>query len=478
MAKTRTTSTERPAVGREVPLHRRILWGLGGGADGFIYNGVNGLVDQIYVVAMQFDPRWISLARAIPRLLDFVTDPLVGHLSDNTTSRWGRRRPWMLAGALISALVCVAMWYPPVALGPVAVQAFILGMLVLLFTFGYAMFTIPYTAMGYELSTDYNERTHIFQWRMYAFAATGFLTPWLPKLCLMFEGDKAEVLKGASGVHTVSFIVAGIILLSALAPILGCREHSIWREGAKVRFLDAVRFTFNNKAFWPLVIGNFFVKFGMCLTGVFFYYVLLYHVGGGNMSKGTTAWGIFANVINISTCVAMLPMVKLSDWLGKKQAVVICMAGSAVAYATVWWTLTPATPYLSLVTAASIGIFTNTMPMVVNSMLADVCDVDELNTGHRRQAFYSAVFVTCDKMAMAVALALQGVLLKASGFDASLAVQSAETVASWMKMLLYTQPTGFILGLICVLFYPITRAHAMATRRELDRRQAEREMSA
>jgi len=457
--------------GCHVPLIKRILWGLGGGADGFIYNGVNGLVDQVYVVAMQFDPRWVSLARAIPRLLDFVTDPLVGYLSDNTRTQWGRRRPWMLAGALISAIVAVLMWYPPVALGQATVNVFIVSMLVLLFTLGYAMFTIPYTAMGYELSTDYNERTHIFQWRMYAFAATGFLTPWLPKLCLMFEGDKAEALKGSSGVHMVSFGVAGIILLSALAPILSCREQSLWKNEGKVRFIDAVRFTLRNTAFWPLVLGNFLTKFCMCLTGIFFYYVLLYHVGGGNMAKGTTAWGVFCNVINISTCIAMAPMVRVSDWLGKKQAVLLCMAGSAVAYATVWWTLTPLTPVLSLVTAACIGIFTNTMPMIMNSMLADVCDVDELHTGSGRQAFYSAVFVTCDKVAMAVALALQGVLLKMSGFDASLSVQTPETIAAWMKMLLYTQPTGFVLGLLCVAFYPITKAMALETRRKLDERK-------
>ena len=458
-------------VGHQVPLIKRILWGLGGGADGFIYNGVNGLVDQVYVVAMQLDPRWVSLARAIPRLLDFVTDPLVGHFSDNTRSRWGRRRPWMLAGALISAVIAVLMWYPPVALGQATVNVFIVSMLVLLFTLGYAMFTIPYTAMGYELSTDYNERTHIFQWRMYAFAATGFLTPWLPKLCLMVEGDKAETLKGASGVHMVSFFVAGIIMLSALAPILSCREKTAKKEDGKVRFLDAVRFTLRNKAFWPLVLGNFLMKFGMCVTGVFFYYVLLYHVGGGNMSKGTTAWGIFANVINISTFIAMMPMARVSDWLGKKQAVLICMAGSVVAYATVWWTLTPQTMFLSLVTAACIGVFTNTMPMIMNSMLADVCDVDELHTGRGRQAFYSAVFVTCDKFAMAVALALQGVLLKISGFDASLSVQTPETIATWMKMLLYTQPTGFLLGILCIAFYPITKTMALVTRQKLDERK-------
>jgi Na+/melibiose symporter-like transporter len=112
----------------------------------------------------------------------------------------------------------------------------------------------------------------------------------------------------------------------------------------------------------------------------------------------------------------------------------------------------------------------------MNSMLADVCDVDELRSGHRREAFYGAVFVTCDKIAMGVAMLLQGFLLKASGFDAKQAVQSVETIETWMRWLLMTQPAGFILGMIVIFFYPLSKARLLAIRAELDARTDTRNM--
>jgi GPH family glycoside/pentoside/hexuronide:cation symporter len=123
------------------------------------------------------------------------------------------------------------------------------------------------------------------------------------------------------------------------------------------------------------------------------------------------------------------------------------------------------------VTAACIGFFCNCMPMIMNSMLADVCDVDELNSGHQRQAFYGAVFVTCDKIAMGVAMLLQGFLLTASGFDPGVAIQKAETIGFWLQALLLSQPTGFIAGFLFILLYPITQAKAREVRAQLDARK-------
>ncbi len=113
------------------------------------------------------------------------------------------------------------------------------------------------------------------------------------------------------------------------------------------------------------------------------------------------------------------------------------------------------------------------MPLVMNSMLADVCDMDELACGQQRQAFYGAMFVTCDKLAMAMALFLQGFLVAASGYSAKLVIQAPETIAYWMKALLFTQPVGFLLGFVCILGYPTTRARALEVRRIIEGRKAD-----
>ncbi|HTR40408.1 MAG TPA: MFS transporter [Pseudomonadales bacterium] len=479
---------------KQVPTSRRFLWGIGGATDFISYYGLNGLMDAIYINAMALDPKIIGLARSLPRLLDLVTDPVLGHLSDNTKTRWGRRRPWMAAGAIVAALVAVLMWYPPLKAGLWPSAIFVVGMMVALYTFGYSMFTISYTALGYELSKNYEERTHIFQWRQYAAAVTGFLTPWFIPLCLALDGPLFNVTKGINGVHYVSIGIAAIILLTACGPIFGARETGEEAGKTKIKFREAIRITLRNKAFWPLLAGNFLAKFGTAITTCFFYYVMVYYVSGGDNKIGTAKLAIFYNSINIATVVAMTLVVRFTDRVGKRPAVLVLMLLSSLAYASVWFTLRPhhtgwvlsvadflktnchlpalvAEIWPGIITGICIGIFTNSMPLIMNSMMADVCDVDELECGHQRQAFYGAIFVTCDKLAMAIAMLLQGFLVSVSGYNAKLVMQAPETVAFWMKALLVTQPTGFVLGFCCLLAYPITRAKAMEVRRLIDARR-------
>ncbi|MCX6923317.1 MAG: MFS transporter, partial [Verrucomicrobia bacterium] len=340
-------------------------------------------------------------------------------------------------------------------------------------TVGYAFFTIPYTAMGYEMSTDSDERTHLFKYRLLAFTVVGFLTPWLARLCLEIEGDKAQIFKGVQGVHWVGLGVAGIIVITGLIPILFCKDITHARTESKIAFMDAAKFTLRNKTFWPIILGNFLMKFGMCVTGIFFYYLFIYRIGG-SMKAGATEWGWFVTAITVATLAGTPVVAWASQRAGKKQTVIGLMALSACAYASVWWTFRPelAGLKLYLITGAAIGLFCNTMPMIINSMIADVCDVDELTSGRRREAFYGAVFVTCDKAAIAVTLFLQGFLLQASGFDAKLDLQTSETINTWMHWLLLTQPTGLMLGMLCFLPYPLNQTRLLAVRRQLDGRAA------
>jgi GPH family glycoside/pentoside/hexuronide:cation symporter len=379
----------------------------------------------------------------------------------------------MLAGAVIAAITSIVMWYPPLGQGEMAVNLFVVGMLALLFTVGYSLFTIPYTAMGYEMSTDSDERTHLFKYRLIFYTAAMLVTPWLARLCLEIEGDQAATLKGIEGVRWVSIGVAAAILVSGLIPVFFCRDVIHVSAEKKVPFFDAVKYTFRNKAFQPLILGNFLMRAGMCVSGIFFYYVFVYRIGG-SMKAGATAWGWFVTAITLATLAGTPAVAWLAQHWGKKQTTMALMLASAVAYGSMWWTFTPgsAALHLYLITAVGIGIFCNTLPMVINSMLADVCDADELESGARREAFYGAVFVTCDKLAYAFALLLQGFLLNYSGFNAKLETQTPETVTSWMKWLVATQPTGFVLGVLCILAYPLTRARLREIRAELDTRHA------
>jgi GPH family glycoside/pentoside/hexuronide:cation symporter len=227
----------------------------------------------------------------------------------------------------------------------------------------------------------------------------------------------------------------------------------------------------------------------MAITGVFFYYVFVYHIGKGEQLEGAALLAVFFNAINIATFLAMAPIAALSARIGKKSTLELMLAMSAVAYASLLVTFTNSDDsfirygftlgtfsftffmqWPSIVTGVLIGIFTNTMPMITNSMIADTCDYDELQCGKRREGFYSAVYTSVEKMAWSVSLAFQGVLLVASGFNAMLTHQTPETIRYWILALVITQPVGFLLGVAVIVFYPLTRARVEEIRRTLDAR--------
>ncbi len=492
----------------DVPTKKRFLWGIGGFSDILIFQGVGASASTIYTNALGVNAALVGLACAIPRFLDFFTDPLIGHMSDNTRSRWGRRRPWMFFGLIISALLGVMLWNPPV-MGSAPVPEDFTGlvwyclkapvfwylavMMALLYAVGYAAFSITHVAMGYEMSTDYNERTHLFKWRMSACALAGFVTPFVLPAAMAFEGEKAQVLRGSEGIFTVSIIIGALVLLVGLPSVLFCKEKvSARRHEEKVPFLGAVRMTLDNKPFWLLVASNFIMKFLMCLTGIFFYYIFVYQVASGDQKAGAMFQTIFFVSINVFSLLAMAPVAALTQRLGKKPSLMLMLFMSAVAYGSCWFTLgafrlndNPGAffemwlPFFGnvhvqwpcLITGMLIGFFANTIPMIQGSMIADVCDLDEVKSGHRREAFYGAVFVTTDKLAMAISLAFQGYLLWVSGFNADLEQQSSGTIAFWLKALIITQPAGCLIGLFAIMMYPLTRKHCQQIRDELAARR-------
>jgi len=522
------------------------MWGLGGFTDATIIYGVFSLVNTIYVNALGVNAVLVGLACAISRLLDSFSDPLIGHLSDNTRSRWGRRRSWLLAGLLVCAITTVLLWNAPVSQpnasphsGPLPAEStvdirsstqpsssdraaeptsgaqqpwwttaaeaitmewrtflYLSVMATLLLAVGYALFTIPHYAMGYEMTTDYDERTHLFKWRFIFSAAAGFMTPWLMPLCMWFEGDRAQVLRGSQGVFTVA-VILGIVVLATGFPSLFCKEEAgVTRHDTKVKFLYAARLTFANKPFLLLLASNFVARFGMAITGVFFYYVFVYHIGKGEQLVGAELLAVFFLAINISNLVAMAPMASLSERIGKKPTIILMLAMSTVAYASLLvtfsnsdraffsssfaiggfsWTLFVHWP--TIVTGALIGVFTNTMPMITNSMIADVCDYDELNSGSRREGFYGAVYASTEKIAWSVSLAFQGVLLVASGFNAALTLQTPGTIQYWILALVVTQPVGFVIGIVIIIFYPLSRTRVKEIRSTLAIRARETGLS-
>ncbi len=473
----------------QVPTLQRFYWSLSGFATGIMGNFAM-LVNQIYINALHYDPNMVSVAKSAPMFAGFITGPAIGHLGDNTRSRWGRRKPWLLGGLLLTTLCGLLLWHVPKSDGHWhwGMFIFIAVMFMLLGNIGSGAYGTAAGAMAFEMTTDYNERTQLFKWGSYTGAIAGFVGPWLMPACLWFEGARSQVTRGSVGVMYVAIIMAVMMMLTGLPAILFCREKVADHiSERKVPFVTAVRMTLDNGPFWLLVVSNFVMRFAMNVTGFFFFYLLIYYVGNGDQKLGMTSRAVMYNTISVATLLATSPIAWLTGRIGKKAALLVTLVMSALAYASLGITFTSAPgayarvplpwgiaggaityQWPCLISAVFIGVFTNTMPMIKSSMLADICDLDELKYGHRREGFYSSVFGVCETIAIAVAVALTGLLLSASGFNSNLSQQSHRTMMIWLVAVVVSQPLGFLLGIISILFYPLSRQRMLEIRAQID----------
>jgi len=452
---------------QRVPLHKRIAYGFGALADNFIMNGFGTLVTPIYNIGLKLDPVLLGLAVAIPRVFDAITDPIMGNLSDNTRSRWGRRRPYIVAGAVLSAILLPLIWMPPV-ISQNGMFLYLAMMGTIYFT-TYTVFTIPYAALGFELTGDYDERTRLLAWPNYIGLLGSISMPWLYSIALLsFFGS--EVV----GARWVSVILAVLIIICALIPAVLLREPARAQMQEKIKLWDAIKATLTNRPYFIVLSVNVIVLLGLATMFALGLYINIYHVFDGDKAAAAKMSGISGSLTAALSYVSVLMATMISTRFGKRRAVEVGLVLSLIGSVSLWWTLTPAAPYLQLISAAFIGLGLQGCWMLFISMIGDVCEEDELRTGLRREGIYSAVGGFSRKLAVAAAAIGTGVVLKAAGFDAEIAETTGAPQEVIDRIRIYFvvgQVVVLLLGLFLLQFYPITRERAQETQRILRARR-------
>jgi len=226
---------------------KKSAWALGSIADVYMSNALNYLAFPIYNLGLGVDPRFLGWALGLPRIWEALTDPLMGNISDNTHTRWGRRRPYIFIGAILCMVTFGLIWSPPTGWSPKAIGWYFMGMTFLFYTV-YTVFTIPWGALGLELTSDYNERTRVQAYRT-VFQAVGGLglgTMWV--LAQKWGGGN-----DVAGVRIVGWVFGALILVCGILPALCCREKLHVQSQEKLPFWASVRTTFSNRVFLLLI---------------------------------------------------------------------------------------------------------------------------------------------------------------------------------------------------------------------------------
>ncbi len=469
-----------------ISLIHKVVYGLGAFVNNLLAAAIGGMV-IVLNLGLGMNPALVGLLGALPRLTDAITDPLMGYISDNTRSRWGRRRPYIFVGAIASGVIFMLLWQLPLGKSENwYFWYFLIGSLV--FYLGYTVFATPWVALGYELTPDYHERTRLMGVQNFMGQLAYVVAPWflLIMQAQMFDGmvDGASWLAIAIGIFVIGVgIVPAIFLRERFSHPEPTAEEIAAREAGSTTLWDAVRknlvefgkgfvMTLKVGPFLKLCAATFLVFNGFMLISSFQFYVIIYYVFGGNTELGAEYAGWSGTIGAVSAFIVIGIVTWMSTRFGKRKAFFIAIGISCVGYAMKWFCYNPAVPWLLLVPAPLMAFGLGGLFTLMGSMIADVCDYDEVQSYERREGMFGSIFWWVVKLGMALALAGGGFLLNATGFDVALEGNQTERTIFLMRFFDVVVPiVTSVLAMWAVATFPITEEKAHEIRAELEQRR-------
>jgi len=466
-------TTERS---QRVPLLSKVAYGAGGMADFLNTQLPGGLAIPVYARHFGMDTGLLAIANAVPRLIAVVSSSLIGGISDNTRTPWGRRKPYILAGAVLCALVLPLLWLAPAGASSLTLLLFFGGILSIYSIFD-SMLSVPHQAMGLELSNDYDERTRVQAWKGYISALGFFMAPWFYWFCT--REVFSDVVQGAI---VLSVLVGLIIIAGAAMTVAFCREKTTEAmHQEKIALWPALKLTCRNRPFLLLQGAAVFLMFSISCGGTVGFYLNIDYVCGGDEKFGALLGGVAGTVTTSMTYVGTMLGLWMSTHLGKRTVglfgLLLVVAGGllvsvflAPRYEWLPWIPEQHHPWFTMVPGIVINLGLQACNLVFSSMLADVCDEDEVSTGLRREGAYVAVATAINRTVGIVLILVAGFMPYLAGYtDMSVRPTEGQLVAmKWI--LIAVQGTAALAALAFLWFYPITRHRAESTRRVLDER--------
>lgn len=464
-----------------VPIGQKVAFGAGHLANQ-LFPAALGVFMIILVLALKMDPFLAGVLAALPRLVDALTDPIMGYISDNTNSRWGRRKPYIFIGSIITGISFMVMWQLYPEDGQVYNFFFFLSMS-MVFYLGYTIFATPLIGLGYEMTPDYHERTRLMGFSQLMGQMAWMIAPWF--WYIIYLPSFAE--SAPEGARILSIWVGILCMILGIMPALFCKETlqpevidktklSMSKFVANMKeFFVGIKKTLNNKPFLKLCAATFFVFNGFQTIAQFAFFIIIYYLfNGDSVAAGQwPAW--FGTVSSLATAFLVIPVITyMGTKIGKKKAFIIATLISMVGYALKWWGFNPENPYLMFLPIPLMSFGIGGLFTLMMSMTADVCDLDELNNGlPRREATFGAVYWWMVKLGTAVALLTSGAVLKMVGFDENAASQTAETLTNLrIADILIPIVTGF-LAILVMWNYDITEEKSHEIREVLVSRRGE-----
>jgi GPH family glycoside/pentoside/hexuronide:cation symporter len=464
----------------KISFGQKAAYGSGQFANMVLALSVSALAYPILNIELGMNVALVGVLLMIPRFWDAFTDPLIGYLSDKTRSRFGRRKPFMLVGAISVAIILALMWQIPRDWSTTGHFCYFLGFS-LLFYLAYTVFVTPYMALGFELTADYHERTRLMAVMQFIGQVGAIPMAWV--FALSERDIFANRLEGA---QVVNIGLAVIVILLAMGPILLLRDPTIpkYRERKAEpdqpgvnpfqSFFSGLWLTLKNKNFLLLCGTTFFFFAGHIIAENMGRYLGIYYLYNGDTEQASVLTGYMGTLWPVLSLASIPFMTWMSGRLGKRKAFIICISAALLGHIIKWFCWNPELPYLILLPTPLTALGFGALWTLLASMLADVCDEDELSSGERREGVFTAAYWWIVKLGMAASFGIAGVVLDLSGFDESLeGAQGASTILA-MRIFDMALPIALTaLAILLIKHFALTEEKAYEIKSLLEKRRGE-----
>lgn len=447
-----------------LPRSLKVMHGLGSVAYGVKDNGFSVFLLIFYNQVLGIDAGIVGTVIMAALIFDAFADPIIGELSDRTQSKWGRRLPWLYAAAIPLGIIWMLLWHPP-EMGQTGTIIWLFCTAVLARTL-VAMCEVPSIALVPELTADYDERTRLMRYR-FLFGWAGGLLMLIFAYGIFFTGEKGVSDPAGYDAFSVwgALMMSGAVLISAL----GQHRHVAKQSPPAPRGVGIghafteVKATLSNRAFLWLVSAALFGLINQGLTFALSNYQLAFLWQLKQMEMLYYALLLFATVI-----VAFFIVPPLSARLGKKHAAILLallsLTFNTALYSSWLLDLVPGGPSdPSIMFMFSFLVFSNStavgMMMLTSSMMADVVEASQQETGRRSEGLFFAGYFFMQKCAVGIGTFAAGMILTFANFPQAAAPGQVD-VAVLDGLALYYMVTVLVLGTTGILIlrhFPISR---------------------
>jgi len=365
----------------------------------------------------------------ISKIYDGITDPVMGVISDRTTSRWGRRRPYLLLGGILAALSVIGL-FSVHTVSFVSTQAWVLIMLLLAAT-AYTVFNVPYMSMPAEMVQDPYERSKLMSFRVAWIAVGTFVGIALAPRLVAYARDTMGVPE-TEAFSLMSLITAAIILLASLGCFFSTRGAlATERTRVSIPFTEQARTALANRPFLILLGIKYLGLYALSATvatNIFFVRQVM------QQSEAIMLWYGLAYMVGTLTAIA--PWVLVSRRLSKAKTLALS-AGLAAVVNLTWLLSGPEEPLALYMLRGFVLAMTNGgMLLMGQSLLPDVMEYDYRKTGLRREGLYAGLYSFVEKLAFASAPLTLGLLLSSMGFIPGLPRTAAQPESALLAITL------------------------------------------